>query len=243
MKSSRNTNASIAFRVRKLLRNFIWFVTPRIPRIFDDSRSMLRKRALLSIQEASYFYKWDGVRCIKNPFDLALYTMLLSQLRPRTIIEIGSASGGSGLWLGGQSKALGLDAQVFSFDISPVEGRDRDNVTFGLANIENLGESNIPAILAQSERPLLIIEDGPHTYEGCLAALEFFDDYLAPGDYIVVEDGILRDLGYWRYRNGPNRAIKTFLKNRPDRYVIDREFCDFWGPNFTWNTNGYLKRI
>ena len=77
--SRRAAEASIAFRARKSLRNFIWFVTPRIPRILDDSRSKLRKRALLSIQEASYFCKWDRVRCIKNPFDLALYSMLLSE--------------------------------------------------------------------------------------------------------------------------------------------------------------------
>ena len=34
---------------------------------------------------------------LKNPFDLALYLLLLRRLKPRTVIEIGSKSGGSGL--------------------------------------------------------------------------------------------------------------------------------------------------
>ena len=42
-------------------------------------------------------YTYRGVPMLKNPFDLALYLLLLRRLKPRTVIEIGSKSGGSGL--------------------------------------------------------------------------------------------------------------------------------------------------
>lgn len=76
-----------------------------------------------------------------------------------------------------------------------------------------------------------------------MAALEFFDDFLSPGDYIVVEDGNLLDLGHSELRNGPSRAIRGFLQNRGDKYMIECERCDFFGRNATWNKDGYLKRV
>ena len=87
-----------------------------------------------------------------------------------------------------------------------------------------------------------MIEDGPHTFEGSLSALNFFDQHMQSGEYIIVEDGVLEDLRYRELKNGPKRAIKEFLATRPDNYRIDREYCDFYGHNVTWNINGYLVK-
>ena len=87
-----------------------------------------------------------------------------------------------------------------------------------------------------------MIEDGPHTFEGSLSALNFFDPHMRSGEYIIVEDGVLEDLHYRELKNGPKRAIKEFLATHPDNYRIDREYCDFYGRNVTWNINGYLVK-
>ena len=92
-------------------------------------------------------------------------------------------------------------------------------------------------------RPLLIVEDGPHIYEASLSALRFFDSYLDQGDYIVIEDGIVDELGLSEYRSGPRRAIHQFLHEAGGRYEIDRHLCDYFGQNVTWNTDGYLRRV
>jgi len=215
----------------------------RKPRILDPDRSTIPRSLLKKIQSASFKYSFEGVTCIKNPFDLALYTLLLSNLRPRTIIEIGSASGGSGLWLSAQSRALALDAVVYSYDIKPPNGLDSENLRFNFGDIYQLQNSNLPQILAGCQRPLLVIEDGPHTYDGCSAALNFFHEHLKPGDYMVIEDGIVHELGYSIFKNGPNRAIRDFLKDKGSSYMVDRDYCDFFGYNVTWNTNGYIKKI
>ena len=89
----------------------------------------------------------------------------------------------------------------------------------------------------------MVIEDGPHHFDGCLCALEFFDKYLAGEEYIIIEDGSVNDLKLEEYKNGPNRAIASFLERRPGKYTIDYNLCDFLGPNFTWNANGYLKKL
>lgn len=230
-------------QLQKELAKLLWRLTPRAPIALDSFRSGLSKGTLLSIQRASFQFEWNGVRMIKNPFDLALYQMLLSKLRPKTIIEIGSASGGSALWFGAQSRALNLRAKVWSFDISAVRDKDETDVMFRHGDIHSLSKTELPKILKNCERPLLVVEDGPHTFSGSLAALRFFDQFLEVGDYIVIEDGVLRDLGYKSLEDGPNRAVRAFLLERPNSYKVDREYCDFWGPNYTWNTNGYLERI
>ena len=233
-------------RGANLIRRFIDLVIRPIfrkPRIFDPDRSEIPQRILRKIQGASFKYSFEGVPCIKNPFDLALYTLLLSNLRPKTIIEIGSASGGSALWFSSQSRALALDAVVYSFDIKPPEGLDSKNLKFNYGDIHQLHNSNLPEILESCPRPLLVVEDGPHTYTGCSAALNFFHEYLNPGDYIVIEDGIVHELGYSSYQNGPNRAVHDFLEDKGSNYIVDRDYCDFYGYNVTWNTNGYIKKI
>ena len=46
-----------------------------------------------------------------------------------------------------------------------------------------------------------------------------------------------------KYDGGPTRAIQEFLNNNQDRFIIDESYCDYYGHNVTWNSNGYLKKI
>lgn len=216
---------------------------PRLPVRLDPTRSAVSRRLLRSIQAGTFKYEYNGVTCVKNPFDLALYMMLLGRERPRTIVEIGSYQGGSAVWFAAQARALSLDAHVYSLDISKVNDVHDDDVTFLQGDIHELGESTLAAILQDCPRPLLVIEDGPHTFEGCISAAEFFHSFLQPGEYMVIEDGILDDLGYHQLNDGPNRAISAFLGRHPNAYRIADEYCHFFGHNVTWNPNGYLQRI
>jgi cephalosporin hydroxylase len=216
---------------------------PRLPVRCDPYRSALGRRTLQSIQSGTLRYTFKDVPCLKNPFDLALYTMLLAQVRPTTIVEVGSAAGGSALWFATQARGLGLDCRVLSVDITPVTTVNDPDVVFLDGDINNLADSALPGLLADRTGQLLVIEDGPHPFSGCLAALRFFDTHTRPGDYVVVEDGIAKDLGYRHLRNGPERAVGQFLSDCDNRYVIDRHYCDFYGRNVTWNPNGYLRRV
>lgn len=205
--------------------------------------STLPLRNLQTIQDGTLSFHYRGIPCLKNPFDLAIYTLLLWEMKPAAIIELGSAQGGSALWFASQAEAMGINTLVYSFDINPVEGVSHDKVTFGYGDIQNLSLSLSDDFLASLQRPLLVVEDGPHTYDACLSALKFFDAHLSAGDYMVIEDGIVDELGYTEYRSGPRRAIHQFLAEKPGRYEIDRRLCDYFGQNVTWNTDGYIRRV
>ena len=182
---------------------------------------------------------------VKNPFDIALYTKLLFHLKPKAVIEIGTYRGGSALWFADVLASYGLAAQVISIDVNPPPSLADDRLTFIRGDALNLAAAISPAMLFNIPRPLLVIDDGAHTYESCLAALRFFHPHLRSGEYIVVEDGIVDDLPphpTFQYGRGPNGAIMDFLAETGDQYMIDSGYCDFFGHNFTWNTNGYLRR-
>ena len=204
-------------------------------------RSKLPKAHLETIQRGTMNYTYRGRSCLKNPFDLAIYQLLIEKLKPATIVEVGSAEGGSALWLSDVTKSHGLKTKIISVDINPVTDFTIERVNFIFGDIHTLEKSALPDLLEKCERPLLVIEDGPHTYDGCKAALDFFHPYMAAGEYIIIEDGIVHELGHKEYKDGPNRAIARHLKKYGKACKVDRELCDYFGQNFTWATNGYIR--
>ncbi len=210
-----------------------------------DRRSAIPYDLLMSIQEGAMAWRHRGLPTFKNPFDLALYPLLLDELKPRTLIEIGSHAGGSALWFADTAAALGVELVVHSVDLVPPVETAAPRVTFHAGDGRNLGATFARDLLASLPKPWLVVEDADHQYQTTLAVLRFFDPWLVPGDYIVVEDGILTDMRVAEsYGGGPSRAIGDFLgQSGRGRYEIDRRYCDYFGRNVTWNVDGWLRRV
>lgn len=200
--------------------------------------------AVSSIQHGALHYSYRGIPMLKNPFDVALYQLLLWQARPRTVIEIGSYLGASALWLADMMKNCGIDGTVISIDVEvPAPPQPHGTVRFLKGDANALDATLAPDLLATLPRPLMVFEDSNHTFETTRAVLEFFAPVLQSGEYIVVEDGAVSDLGRaHHYHGGPGRAISAFLREHPE-FAIDAGFCDRYGHNFTGNPNGYLRRL
>jgi cephalosporin hydroxylase len=207
-------------------------------------RSAIDYDLLMGIQQGTMAYRYRGIPLLKNPFDLALYTLLLDHAKPRTLIEIGSFRGGSAVWFSDQGRALGLELSVVSVDREAPENVGAPNITFLEGDADALGAVLSPAFMNALQRPFLVVEDSSHLAGTTAAVLDFFDPWLRAGEYIVIEDGILTDMRVAeQYGGGPLRAIEDFLQRKPGRYAVDRHFCDYFGRNVTWNVNGYLRRL
>lgn len=204
----------------------------------------LGRENMLSIQNATMNYSYRGVPMLKNPFDFAIYPVLIWNLKPRTIIEIGSKDGGSAVWLGDMLNNFGIDGHIYSIDIVKVTSVQHPRVTYMEGNGRALQVTLTPNFLNSLPRPLLVIEDADHSYETSKHVLEFFQSYLKQGEYIVIEDGIISDLVQDTLCNsGPHKALKEFLSEREGEYEIDSSYCDYFGYNLTWCTNGFLKKV
>jgi cephalosporin hydroxylase len=204
----------------------------------------LSQKAVESIQAGSLQYSYRGIPMLKNPFEVALYPLLFWQVKPRTVIEIGSYLGGSALWLADLMRNCDINGTVISIDIkTPAPPERRNNVRFLKGDANALDAVLSPAFLARLDRPLVVVEDSTHAAETTLAVLEFFGPVLRSGEYIVIEDGVVSDLGRAHHFNGgPGLAISLFLSGHPE-FEIDAGFCDRYGHNFTGNPNGYLRRL
>jgi len=195
---------------------------------------------LMKIQQGTMAYRYRGVPLLKNPFDLALYPLLLEREKPRTLIEIGSYAGGSALWFADHRPEM----RVVSIDLQPPEGVTHPAVTFLAGDARDLGAVLTAEVMASIERPLLVVEDADHLAGTTSAVLDFFDRWLRPAEFIVIEDGILTAMRVAdAYDGGPLRAIHEFLGRTNGRYEIDRTLCDTFGTNVTWNVDGYLRRV
>jgi cephalosporin hydroxylase len=207
---------------------------------------VLSKSAIMAIQKGTFRYRYKGVRMIKCPFDLALYTELIGDLRPGTILEIGSAAGGSALWFADQLRAHGLaESRVHSLDINPVRDVSDPLVSFGHIDLDQPSTWPAAGFIDVLRRPILLVDDASHRYEHVLAMLRFAHGWLRSGDYLAIEDGSLSYMpGYPPgYGGGPLRAIHEFLAEHPAEYRIDRKRCDLYGTNMTWNVDGYIARL
>ena len=209
-----------------------------------DFRTAIAQGNLQAIQSATHKYSWKGVPMWKNPFDFALYWLLIWQAKPKTIIEIGSKYGGSALWLADVLTLYGIpDAKIVSIDINRVTSFSDPRIEFLSGDVNNLAATLTPEYCEKLPRPWLVIEDSSHIYEHCLAALEFFHPLLQKDEFLIVEDGIVDDLGISKeFNGGPNRAVLEFMSHHDHEYSLVTELCDFWGRNVTWNPNGYWKK-
>ena len=101
----------------------------------------------------------------------------------------------------------------FSIDIMPpTPSYRRSEIQFVRGNANNLGESFSEQMLASLPRPWLVIEDASHHYAATLAVLRFFGPRMRRGEFIVVEDGNVSDMGDDYSRGGgPLRAVSQYF--------------------------------
>tara|TARA_R100001086_G_scaffold249397_1_gene189010 strand:+ start:3823 stop:4494 length:672 start_codon:yes stop_codon:yes gene_type:complete len=157
-------------------------------------------------------FKWRGIETYKSVYDLAIYSSLLCDLKPKTLIELGTGYGGSSIWYYDVLKSNGINTKIITFDIEkPLKYfPEIQYETFDVSNIDEYDFSNC-------EHPWLIIEDChlhlPHI-------LKTFDNLITNEDYIVIEDNTLG-----------KQSILDWFMNGKDRYMIDTYYTDFYGYN------------
>ena len=185
---------------------------------------------------------WMGVRALKNPLDAWVYQELIYRVRPDVIVEIGSAEGGSTLYLAHLLDLL-EHGQVISIDINRTSFKVRHGRVIALT-----GHSSAPQVVDEVYRlcegkSVLVIQDGDHGWRQVLADLRTYAPLVSMNSYFIVEDGII-DLfgpfdGMGRLDDGPLVAVERFLRENGD-FVVD-EACERY--LVTYNPRGFLKRV
>lgn len=205
-----------------------WAQRRAVPRDgLDPNRlSEIPDMTLIMSQGIDGVLRWRGRELFKNVFDFALIPMLLAELRPATILEIGSGNGASAAWLADLAALAGAACVVYSVDIAPVE-LDHPGVHFIRADSRDLGAALPPDWAASG--PRLVIEDA---HIGVGEVLDYVDRFLVPGDYLIIEDSVRKA-----------ELIDAFISPRCGSYRVDTRYTDFFGRNATSCIDSILKRV
>ena len=170
---------------------------------------------------------WAGLPLVKSVYDAAIVPMLITEVRPATIIELGSGSGASAVWMADAAASAGLEPTVLSVDQDPVSVQDT-RVTFrrgDLTDVETvLGRGELAAL----PRPWLVVEDAHANVGGVLT---YLDTVLRSGDYLMVEDSIVK-----------RGELLGLVKSAGRRYALDTRYTDAFGENATSAVDSVLLR-
>lgn len=217
----------------------------RMPLVGRTWQSLIPMRMQFTMVNGTLRYTYRGIQMQMNPLDMALYLKLMWELKPKTIIEVGTKSGGSAVWFGDMMKLWGWATKVVAIDLK-IPRRPwhcPDNIEFIEGDEGDL--SPFQEMFHDLPHPWLIVNDASHIAPIMLRGMNYLHQFILPGDYMVIEDGFLADVGEdGRHRlGGPPRAISEFLANHAKQYEIDTRYCDFYGRNVTPSVNGFLKRV
>ena len=82
-----------------------------------EDRCDIPKSAWRPLTENGYLQTWKGIVLEKDPMQIAAYPMLLYELQPKTIIELGALKGGSAIWLADCLELFKIEGEVYCIDI------------------------------------------------------------------------------------------------------------------------------
>jgi cephalosporin hydroxylase len=190
-----------------------------------------------TVFEGHHKITYRGVKAIKCPFDYVIYQMILFDIMPDLVIEIGSNKGGGALYIADILNILGK-GEVHAIDIAD----NFDEIVKKHPRIKTFltGYQNYDLNEAKLFKKIIVIEDASHLYEDSIKCLNKFSPIVSSGSYYIVEDGIIDELGMRKtYNGGPKKAIKEFI-NENQNFRIDYKWCNMFGKNATFNINGYL---
>lgn len=171
---------------------------------------------------------WKGRPLFKTVFDFAILPMLVWELKPGTVFEIGSGTGASACWLADTIQTAGLSSGVYSADVKLVTERYA-GVQFLTGDCTSPATLFEPDLLHLAARPFLVIEDAHVNVRNVLL---YLDAFLREGDYLFVEDSVNKA-----------DAIEAFLRERSGRYAVDSRYTDFFGRNATSAINSIFVRV
>ncbi|NEP51778.1 MAG: cephalosporin hydroxylase [Moorea sp. SIO3C2] len=233
----------------------------RFVKISDrEYRSDLPEAAWKNLLQNNYLQTWKGIILAKGITEITLYPMLLHELQPKTIIEIGAFNGGSAIWFADLMEMLGIESRIYSMDINlfllDEKAKDDQRVQFIQGDSNQIESVFTPELLSTLPHPWFVTEDA---HVNSVGILEYFHkNGFESGDYIIIEDtnpfmwkpgGKDEDI-YWNDTPEDEMQgesimadLQAWLKNHEDEYLIDSYYLDLFGYNVSKNWNSVLKKV
>lgn len=196
---------------------------------------------------------WFGEPILQLPQDMFALQEIIFKTRPRFIIELGVAWGGSLLFYSTLMEVLGGE-RIIGVDIYVPEDLKERLASHGKlserlilingSSVEQDSLSQVKSIVGNC-REVMVVLDSYHTHDHVLKELHLYSPLVGEGFYLICGDTIVEDLPKpaerpWGPGNSPKTARDAFLREN-DRFEVDERLENKL--LFTCNPGGYLKAI
>jgi cephalosporin hydroxylase len=218
-----------------------------------EDRCDIPKSAWRPLTENAYSQTWRGVLLEKDPMQIASYPMILRELQPKTVIELGALKGGSAIWLADHLELLKIEGKIYSIDnnLSQLDEKAKNDprIHFLEGDCREINGVLPTALLSKLPHPWLIIED---IHDNLVEILDYFHQSLQAGDYLIIEDTNQFMWEVWSdwedqelIQRGKRKMseLRDWLIKHKSEYKIDSFYQDFYGYNASKNWNSILKRF
>lgn len=189
---------------------------------------------------------WNGWQIVKHPNDLMIYQEIIWQTQPELIVETGTYSGGSALFLANMLDVMGpVESQVVTIDINQVGPDDvpqHDRIRY----LQGLSSTDLRVVDRVKElasgRKTMVILDSDHAKDHVLRELKLYSPLVSKGAYLIVEDTHPLAVYSGDEPGGDGYPAAALREWNPAKHGFEAD------PRrerflFTQNPNGFLKRV
>src|SRR5437867_3071719 len=191
----------------------------------------LRRAALNVLVKADRYHwihqaNWLGQPVLQLPQDMFALQEIIFKTRPRFIIEVGVAWGGSLLFYSTLMEVLGGE-QIIAIDlyipddlkqrISAYEQLSRRISWITGSSIDQASIDQVKKIIGDS-RQVMVILDSNHTHDHVLKELQLYSPLVEKGHYLICGDTVVEYIPKQTHRprpwgpgNNPKTALDEFL--------------------------------
>lgn len=206
----------------------------------NADEDLLRDALSVKARAGRYYWvhqtNWLGEPCLQLAQDMFAMQEIIFRTRPRYIVELGVAWGGSLLFYSTLMQLLGGEA-VVGVDVYMPDDLIERLSAFGdlsdrlaLINASSLERETVSHVqqLVAGCRETMVIADSDHTHDHVLQELLLYSPLVGKGQYLVCADTVIeyqKEPGYaprpWARGNNPKTALDAFLETT-DRFEVDR---------------------
>lgn len=221
----------------------------------ESKKSSLPPGALATIVGAKYGGIWRGVNIMKDCMTLNLLHNLFYYLQPKTVLDFGSWTGASAMYMADQLDLLGVkDYKVFSYDITHdslhPKAKADERIKYIQASLKDYKELFTLEFMSSLEHPIFISEDA---HVNTVELLTHLNQFLKKRDFVIIEDmhpetpdDIDMETDEIKSQkeldNSKEYTLFGFLEKNPE-WRVDNYFASYFGKYSTTNGYAYLARL
>ena len=207
----------------------------------------------------SYSFTWMGRPIIQIPEDMVRVQELIFQLKPDVIVEAGIAHGGSLIFYASlckimeKGRIIGVDIEIRPHNRKAIE--EHELYPFiSLIEASSIELDTLEKVCSQIKdgEKVLVILDSCHTKDHVLKELERYSSMVSKDSYIIVFDGIMKDVvgapgaaEDWSHNN-PVEAVREFVANNKNFELVEPKFLFNEGMvdhRITYFPGGIVQRV